>query len=543
VIRIEHSYDDAMETMIRQAFAGDQPGVTLDGVAARARQNRIVRRRRNGTLAGAAVAVSVALVVTVASGPGQFNPPPRLSGTPTAASFAYGDPSEIAVLNDQCRQRADRLIGADAGVRLAPAEDAGPYPVSQQVSPVDGVGWFYRFTQPELGVFCAGTTRGQPPELRLAHLPPPAGPRPYEAMSFVTGQVGRWSYVLGRVPAGAVSVEVQLSDGRSLPATVGPTQDRIFTAWWPTEPGSVATGATAVVQRSDTRSLVTSDGSGEPTVAADHLDQRCRQQDPGLPQLWAAAVAERVRVYVGFRAEQVTLCLGGKGGEPSLVSTDLSEVVPTDGFRLVTGVAAGAAGDGANIAFAVGEAPPSGDVLVELDGHQLRTWTGRDEPYGLFAVWMRTDRDEAHLGRVVVASGDGEVWIYQDGAVVHQVGTQLSTVGRDGLAQARRLWAETEPAAYRYRLFVGCEFCPEAGEYRIEVENGRIRSTVRLPAAGGEGLPVPPNLPTLTELLTRIAQDPSAQPEFDTRYGYPTSVTGFGYLTTYAVTRFAPLTG
>lgn len=159
------------------------------------------------------------------------------------------------------------------------------------------------------------------------------------------------------------------------------------------------------------------------------------------------------------------------------------------------------------------------------------------------SLHRRADRVPRHVavGPVLAITDEGAVWTLDRGPVTRHLGEQVSIVGLEHLAQARQRWAVEEPAAYRYRLHIGCEFCPQLGEYDVEVHAGRITSVSRAP--GWEHLEgVPDDPPTVADLLALAGQTEASGAWFDTRFGYPTFLSG-SFETVYAVTNFEPLPG
>lgn len=401
MISTEPGPDEVLEIRIRQALAGERftvPAATITG--------RMSRHRRRTRVAVAAVAIGAAAAAAVpvlAAGRSERLPtiaPPVILPGPTGTT-----------LDDACRSAGLVRLATD-GVLLRPTERT-ELPPLRFASDLDGTR-IYASNRVEL--VCRWSSTESRVIVETGWPESSAVSRMYGRdldYSAATGP-GRPGYIIGGVPTGVVAVEVELTDGRVLPARVN---GDLFAAWWDSgPPGPGIASVTAIAPNAVyTRAGLERDPIGSPmTAAADPIGDACEQQSsyPDFP-LAAASEAKGYRIYAGS-GDRVVICVStGDPADP--VQLRYVDVPPSVAGVPVPTVATVVSEAGA-LGLILGRGDPT-DVELQVNG-----------------IWLRpTIHEGFYAGAVPGTFTIGSVtrWVYVDPAVIYVgTGTTVTTVER-----------------------------------------------------------------------------------------------------------------
>jgi len=386
VISTESGRDEVLEARIRQALAEERFTVPTATIISRMSRHR---RRTWVAAISAAVAATAAIVPVLTSGTDRapaIEPPVILPG-PTGAT-----------LDDACR--ADILAHLAKGPGLRPAE-RHRLPPLRYASDLDGVRfyasdrvrWICRWSDAEQRVRSGGVW--------------PPGPEIGRLNSPDLDNVEIWglsgSYIFGGLPPGVVAVEIELSDGRMVPAHV---DGDVFVATWGGSARTVqitAIGQMFIYRRAG----VAAEHGAKMVLVADRLGDACKQELPFPPSLIAASAAMGYRIYAGS-GDQVVVCVAN--GNPAapvqlkIMNVPAAAVVPT-------------------VATVVDPAGPRGFVMGRGDARDIELQVGgeriRPAMYnGFYAAAVRGALTSDGLAR----------WVYVDPAAIYTgTGTRVSS--------------------------------------------------------------------------------------------------------------------
>lgn len=532
--------DDVMEGRIRAAFEPDRMTRSIVEIATVSdRRGRPGRRLITVWIAALGAG---ALVFGIALGLGAIrrNEPDRPAPTLTTPPITPLPQTLGPAFRAECDRRGTELIRSEpklpADLRDDLHNDGSAYLPEQALSQLDGVAWL---GEGRLNLLCAwapggsGTSSVISQRVWLDGIPDHAAA---PEMSYATGQLGGWSYVLGGTPAErAVSVEIELSDGSVVAGHPGLFR---FAGWWPTRP-DVSVRRIAVI--SDDQRVFVRHG---PTVTAtrDQLDRGCRRARPTLPPLVMASAFDGIRVYLteydelGSLAPRIVVCMLD-AADPTAARAPAAPVrfgtgevkVAADGlvdyFSYTSGVLE-LPRTGRTLAFAAGLARWSDEVLVDLDGGTLRTRgaTCCGGAGSAFAVWRPTTGVRATVDRVEALGRQFQRFTVRKAQITVSTGAQVGIIGISRLPAAKRQWQRSAPDAYRFTLVAHRHWgIPPSGTYTIDVHDGHIVSAT---ASDGSAVTGPElrALPTLSELL-ELAEQHGDHGEmdawFDAELGYP----------------------
>ena len=390
MIPTESGRDEVLEARIRQALAEERftvPTATITG--------RISRHRRRTWVAVVAMAIAVGAVVvpvlaSIRTDPAPVIKPPVILPGPTGAT-----------LDDACR--ADILAYLDKGPRLRPAE-RHRLPPLRYASDLDGVR-FYASDRVRLVCRWSDAER----RVRSGGAWPP-GPEVGRLNSPDLDNVEIWgpsdSYIFGGLPPGVVAVEIELSDGRMVPAHI---DGDVFVATWGGSARTVqitAIGQMFIYRRAG----VAAEHGAKMVLVADRLGDACKQELPFPPSLIAASAAMGYRIYAGS-GDQVVVCVAtGNPAAPvqlKIMNVPAAAVVPT-------------------VATVVDPAGPRGFVMGRGDARDIELQVGgeriRPAMYnGFYAAAVRGALTSDGLAR----------WVYVDPAAIYTgTGTRVSSTTR-----------------------------------------------------------------------------------------------------------------
>ncbi|MGH8836433.1 MAG: hypothetical protein ACRDWG_15770 [Actinomycetes bacterium] len=386
MISTEPGPDDLLQARIRQALAGERFTVPTAAIT-----GRMSRHRRRTWVAVVAVAVAAAASIV-----------PMLTSIRTDRAPAIRPPVILpgptgTTLDDTCR--AEVLARLATGADLRPAERHALPPL-RYASDLDGVR-FYASSRVRL--FCrwsdaerrARVSGAVPPGAEVGRLNSPD-------LDHVEIRSPGYGFVFGGLPHGVVAVEIELSDGRIVPAHV---DGDVFVASWDGSARTTVVGRiTAIGQGLTFRraGYAAEEHGADMVLVADSFGNACKRELPFPASLIAASVAMGYRIY-GGNGDQVVVCVAT--GNPAAPVELEVPIVPAATAGVVVPTVATVVDRAGALGLVMGRGAAT-DVELQVGGKRLRPAIHN----GFYAAAVR--------GAFTDSGPEVTRWVYVDPAVI-----------------------------------------------------------------------------------------------------------------------------